>query len=175
MTEKNVYPLGAKPLSQDEVYRQLKDIEAKLKEVHEGVSGIIQDGGMPDSAKHLDEVLRHTEEAATDIMNAASAIGDLVSGSPDTIRDKVGEHVTKIFEACTFQDISGQRIKKVLKSLKAIEDKVSHLVHALEGKKGNFSGSPHSKGDPLLSGPQLPSDAPTQEEVDKLFSKLNNG
>ncbi len=35
---------------------------------------------------------------------------------------------TRIYEACSFQDITGQRITKVVATLKTIERKVAHII-----------------------------------------------
>ena len=37
--------------------------------------------------------------------------------------------VTQIFEACNFQDVTGQRISKVVKTLQLIDNRVSQLLH----------------------------------------------
>ena len=41
---------------------------------------------------------------------------------------KLQDAVTQIYEACSFQDITGQRITKVVTTLKAIEGKVAHII-----------------------------------------------
>ena len=41
---------------------------------------------------------------------------------------KLQDAVTRIYEACSFQDITGQRITKVVTTLKVIEEKVAHII-----------------------------------------------
>jgi chemotaxis protein CheZ len=84
------------------------------------------------------------------------------------------DQVTNIFEACNFQDISGQRIRKVTKVLETIETKVIKLV-AMFGSEHEGVKTPTAepKGplsdQELLNGPQLDG-APTQDDVDRLFN-----
>ena len=47
------------------------------------------------------------------------------SGEPAA---KLQDATTRIYEACSFQDITGQRITKVVAALKAIEAKVAQIV-----------------------------------------------
>jgi chemotaxis protein CheZ len=84
--------------------------------------------------------------------------------------------VTKILEACSFQDITGQRINKVVKSIKQIDEKISRLMGVLEEK---IPGLPSTvlqdtrQGDAkLLNGPQMPDKAISQDDIDKLLADL---
>lgn len=81
----------------------------------------------------------------------------------------------KIFEACSFQDITGQRIRKVVRTLTDIEERVGHLISLL-GDKAAGTGDNEDKrvGDArLLNGPQLPPQAVSQDEIDKLLAELD--
>jgi chemotaxis protein CheZ len=106
-------------------------------------------------------------------MDAAGAISALVAGTPKA--DKINEHITQIYNACTFQDVSSQRITKVMKTIRAIEEKVSQLADALQGSAGALTAvkpAAAASGEPdLLSGPQLPDSMPSQDDIDKMFSK----
>jgi len=89
--------------------------------------------------------------------------------------DKVREIATRIYEACNFQDITGQRITKVVRTLKHIEDKIEALLSAFgDGVRStapNTEGTLPSNDDRrLLHGPQLPEDANRQDEIDAIFA-----
>ena len=91
--------------------------------------------------------------------------------------------VTRIYEACNFQDITGQRITKVVKTLKHIEDRVSAMLSVFGDETCHRAADRHaapvapppaskppaaaSEGD-LLNGPQLPDDAKKQAEIDAI-------
>jgi chemotaxis protein CheZ len=87
--------------------------------------------------------------------------------------------VTRIYEACNFQDITGQRISKVVATLKTIETRLVSLAAAVgHGEGAAKSGKPApqdgSKGSDagLLNGPQLPQNATKQDEVDALLNDV---
>ncbi|MFM2129670.1 MAG: hypothetical protein RL477_1216, partial [Pseudomonadota bacterium] len=80
-------------------------------------------------------------------------------------------------------DITGQRITRIVRALKDIESKVSAIVTTFSGVPGAVSkvekpapapssanGKPSDKE--LLNGPQLPTAAQSQEDIDALFNSL---
>ncbi|WP_235035385.1 protein phosphatase CheZ [Roseomonas sp. 18066] len=83
----------------------------------------------------LDAVVGETEGAAFEILRQAeraqAAAGRLHAGtSTDTGADltEVDEAATAIVLACAFQDITGQRVRKVLSTMRAVEARVAALV-----------------------------------------------
>jgi chemotaxis regulatin CheY-phosphate phosphatase CheZ len=57
--------------------------------------------------------------------------------SPDQqklLSEEIQERVVSIFEACNFQDLTGQRIKKVMTTMKFIEKTVSNIGVCMEAK-----------------------------------------
>lgn len=139
---------------------------------------------IPTATDELDAIIEATAEATNAIMDAVEAIekaGDGLTGEPAA---KLSEGTTKVYEACGFQDITGQRITKVIKALKEIEHRVDAMVAAF----GEEIGSPSAKAatpapaktkdgegtkpvtdEDLLNGPQLKSTAKTQAEIDALL------
>ena len=85
---------------------------------------------------------------------------------------KLQAAVTTIYEACSFQDITGQRITKIVTTLKAIEQKVAHIVGTFApGKPNEQLSEDHVPSDAdLLNGPQLPGNAMDQSDIDKLLA-----
>lgn len=86
--------------------------------------------------------------------------------------EKLTAAVTRIFEACNFQDLTGQRITKVVGALKHIETKIGALMHALGEEIGAPPPAPADDEDPekkLLNGPQMPGQGVSQDDIDRLF------
>ena len=78
---------------------------------------------------------------------------------------------TPIYEACSFQDITGQRISKVVATLKAIDAKVAHIVAAFTPELDDADALPEMPADAeLLNGPQLPVHAMDQSDIDRLLA-----
>ena len=88
--------------------------------------------------------------------------------------DAMQEATMRIYEACSFQDITGQRITKVVSTLKAIEAKVVQIAASF-GTRRRTGGVPVPEGAPstetgLLNGPQLPAAAMDQADIDRLLA-----
>lgn len=144
---------------------------------------------LPDSARskmneasdELDEIVRSTEEATHQILNAAEAIEQAAAAacdSDDSVQpeiDRIREEYMNIILACSFQDITGQRIKKVVSALHFIEDKVEELMEVLGlARTPELSRERRRKAarddEPLLNGPAAPGSAPIdQSSIDSLF------
>ncbi|WP_337998032.1 protein phosphatase CheZ [Oleispirillum naphthae] len=129
----------------------------------------------------LDAIVEHTEAATNTIMENVEAISDLVAEAREKARNpevsaalaKVDEHAGEIFTACSFQDITGQRITKVVRSLKFVEERVNSLIgmwgrDALAALKGE-DAKPADADAALLNGPQLAGQGVSQDDVDRLF------
>ena len=141
----------------------------------------IQQEHIPSATDELDAIVAHTEEATGTILDAAEKLEELAASSDKKTAETITEAVTSIYEACNFQDITGQRITKVVKTLKHIEEKVDALISAFgsqvndgfeeeeadgETKKKNDK---LDKGKELVNGPQLKEDAKSQQEIDALL------
>jgi chemotaxis protein CheZ len=87
--------------------------------------------------------------------------------------------VTRIYEACSFQDITGQRIGKVVSALKSIEKRVAAVTQSFgrgEGEALAETDEPapaRTEGEELANGPQLPGAATSQAEIDRLLASFD--
>jgi len=170
MNKKHEY----KNLLPADLYKQIEELYDSFQNIQCEVTGIVSDNKMTDSTAHLEDVIKSTEEATHVILDAATAIQMTVeSGKPTAeITAAVIEQVTKIYEACNFQDISGQRIKKVLKHLDMLKENLAMLATCAKSYAVGEVKKAVVKEEGLLNGPQLSAVAPTQEEIDKLFSSF---
>jgi chemotaxis protein CheZ len=138
---------------------------------------------IPAAADELDAVVAETAAATGALMDACDRLqAQDMSGASHPLQDAINAEVTAIFEACSFQDITGQRITKVVKALKNIEQKVADILKALghasksaDKALANVAAEKETpKGDAaLLNGPQLSGKAISQEEIDKLLSSFD--
>jgi chemotaxis protein CheZ len=154
-------------------------VEAKLEIA--ALSHTTEENGTDKNLSHasleLNEVVRHTEEATNLIMDKADAIMAIAGGLSDTeISAQLNEHAVGILESCSFQDITGQRIRKVLGTLEQIELRVNRLVKLFGGTlPENLAIAPIVTGarrpdEDLCNGPQLSKDKPSQDDIDKFFA-----
>ncbi len=132
----------------------------------------------------LGAVVGGTEEATQQILEAAEAIDQAASAltkvnSPDQqklISEEIQERVVSIFEACNFQDLTGQRIKKVMNTMKFIENHITVMMDIWGGVDAIKAHAPpivdnRAEDEKLLNGPKLAEDAghASQDDIDALF------
>ncbi|RMF12626.1 MAG: chemotaxis protein CheZ [Alphaproteobacteria bacterium] len=136
---------------------------------------------IPDASDELDAIVAATEDAAGKIMDAAEEIEMLAAKSRGKMAERLGEVATKIYEASSFQDITGQRVTKVVQTLRHLEEKLATLAEAIGDRSleppedvvtdenGNVVNEKA-----LLHGPQLPEEANSQDEIDALLASFDD-
>ena len=122
----------------------------------------------------LNAVVNGTERATQKILVAAEAIDSVANTLSAALKGKIeqdlahdiSDQVIRIFEACNFQDLIGQRISKVMVTLKFVEDNIANV---LNGTK--TTPPPGGGGAPSLHGPRLDSDSGhlAQSDIDAMF------
>jgi chemotaxis protein CheZ len=137
---------------------------------------------LPNATDELDAIVGSTEEATNGILQAMETLEALVGEMSPELGEKVSSAVTQVYEACNFQDVTGQRITKVVRALKHIESKVDALVSAFGEDIAKFKAThpdaapvPEAKSDDaaLLNGPQLPGNASKQDDIDALLASFD--
>jgi chemotaxis protein CheZ len=132
----------------------------------------------------LGAVVGGTEEATQQILEAAEAIDQASTAltkvnSPDQqklLSEEIQERVVSIFEACNFQDLTGQRIGKVMTTMKFIENHINVMMDIWGGVDAIRAHAPpiidDREGDAkLLNGPKAEGDVghASQNDIDALF------
>ncbi|WP_420393073.1 protein phosphatase CheZ [Acuticoccus sp.] len=158
------------------------DIQKRIEVTKQEVSALHARGVSEQSKGRATEQLRAVvvgTEAATDaILAAAEAIDGAVfllrvSEDADVRRaaQTVADCVVKIFEACNFQDITGQRISKVVGSLEFIEERIASMVDLWKAQDLVSPAALDADDRTMLNGPALDGDrgVVSQDEVDALF------
>lgn len=130
-------------------------------------------GDIQTATDELDAIIGATEQASGTIMDACEGIQELLDGVSEPQRSKIQDKVTEIFEACSFQDITGQRITKVVKVVKTIEAKIEEFLgdtSLLAGQGAVKKDISEWSDEELKNGPQLQGEGVSQEEIDKLLA-----
>lgn len=139
-------------------------------------------------ADTLDDIVENTETASNTILESMEQIEDALSdlrakGDPevDAVCDRINERSNAVFEACSFQDLTGQRITRVVNSLKFIEERINSMVRMWgkeelakvveEVSRESEAQTQVDADKALLHGPQSSNSAIKQEDVDKMFSQ----
>ncbi|MFB9264223.1 protein phosphatase CheZ [Bradyrhizobium erythrophlei] len=133
----------------------------------------------------LGAVVGGTEQATQQILEAAEAIDQAATAlsknvTPDQqklLSEEIQERVVGIFEACNFQDLTGQRINKVMQTMKFIEQHIYEMMNIWGGVDAIKAHTPAivdtREGDAkLLNGPKLDGDAghASQDDIDAMFN-----
>jgi chemotaxis protein CheZ len=134
--------------------------------------------------RELDAVAESAERATQQILTAAEDIEDaantlsasLKRQQEQTLALDIQENLLKIFEACNFQDLTGQRITKVLTTLKFVEERIAHMIEIWGGidafQAYAETAAVDLGGGALLHGPKLDGDEGhvSQDDVDAIFA-----
>lgn len=152
------------------ILAQIELILRRFQEISAETKVILSPESMPHAELQLKDVLKTTEESTLSILAQATAISMALQeeNAGDALQEKVQACVCKIYEACSFQDLTGQRIKKVLGQINDIGMHLKRLSD-IANHRGGIPAAP--KKDPLLNGPQLTHEAPNQNDIDHLFTK----
>ncbi len=101
-------------------------------------------------ADQLSAIVKGTEDATNAILLSVEGISDLIAAHRAAVAGgddaewlgELDDKINAMFEACAFQDITGQRITKVLTSLKFIEERINKMVD-IWGRDGLAHEPPH--------------------------------
>lgn len=178
--------------------RLFQEIEDLARYIHAAKAEIvalnpvdIRETFLPTAAGELDAIVQSTEKATGAIMDATEAVDAVSAEAPADLAERLRDATTRIYEACSFQDLTGQRITKVVRMLACVEERVDALVRAFDpvgrmastpapednvqqaGNRGR--ASVHAVGDrdadgALLNGPQDEGEAMKQDDIDALLN-----
>jgi len=161
------------------IYRELKAIADYISflrsEIGELQANEMRSKRIPAAGEELHAVVSATEAAGNAIMASAEAVMGASAASLDEYKAFVEEQMLAIFEACSFQDLTGQRITKVVGTLEQIETRVSRFAVATNANdKSGFANDEEAaraeRSDALLlHGPALDGEGIVQTEVDALM------
>ncbi len=148
------------------------DIAKARQEIRDIRPHDIAEHGLPDAGAELAAITGDTEIATNSIMTAAEAIIGMDASMPG-LKAAVDDQVMAIFEACAFQDITGQRVSKIVKVLERIEERINHLADSLGIEDADtaveMTAEEKRRHDLLLNGPAIAGPETKQDEIDALF------
>ncbi|MGU9980319.1 hypothetical protein ACJ4V0_09775 [Phreatobacter sp. HK31-P] len=133
-------------------------------------------GHFEDASVELDAIVQATATATGDILSAAETIQEIAwtlreMGAEGEVCDLIDTKTTDIYTACSFQDITGQRTRKVIGVLRFLEDRIDSMM-AIWGESGVAAAPPPVAEKPeasLLNGPAKPGEGLVQDDVDMML------
>lgn len=136
---------------------------------------------IPAASDELDAVVSHTAAATNEILDVCEGLERLQGQCEGEVAEALGTAVTRIYEACSFQDITGQRIGKVVFALKSIEARIASVqagfTPAVTPEPAAAIPIPAARtateGERLAHGPALPGNGVSQTEIDRLLASFD--
>lgn len=164
----------------DEIYEAIAETKREIATLH--VNGL-HSAEMNRVTDELDAIVHGTEQATEQILAAAEVIDDnaakltkVLTGEEDQWTHDIQESVVSVFEACNFQDLTGQRITKVVNVLRFIEERIVNMMDIWGGidqfQEIDVDNPLEKTGDDaLLNGPALGGEegVASQDDIDALF------
>ncbi|KZL05484.1 chemotaxis regulator CheZ [Pseudovibrio axinellae] len=166
----------------DAIYEAIAETKTEIAALHTKASVEHDERGRV--TLELDAIVSGTEGATEQILSAAEMIDQnaatvlpMVPGEHEGLVSDIHEQVVSIFEACNFQDLTGQRISKVVNTLSFVEERIIRMIEIWGGIESfkefseNLAINKREDDAALLHGPSLDVDAGTvtQDDIDALF------
>lgn len=160
-------------------------IESAKAEIAEVRPDEIRDEHLPMATDELEAVVGATEQATNRILEAVETVEEVATEVDEASAEKITGAVTQVYEACNFQDITGQRITKVVKALQQIEQKVEVLLAAFgedmardrQDRRDDRQAAPGDDAPAddagLMNGPAQPNEGISQEDIDALLANFD--
>ncbi len=160
------------------LFHYIQRVRSEIAAIHHPAE---EDHHFEKMGDQLDAIVEATEKATDTIMSTVESnealLGEVRAGLGDdgliAKIDEVSANNMGLFEACSFQDITGQRIGKVVEELKFMNDKLASMVDiwgpealSKEPLLGKADDTPEGE---VLEGPALEGKGVSQDDIDKLF------
>src|SRR5204863_5617028 len=135
-------------------------------------------GKFGEASEELDSVVQQTEAATSDILACAERIQEMAwtlreQGIDGAVCDLLDAKATEVYTACSFQDLTGQRTRKVIGVMQYLEDRINAMI-AIWGLDGALAAEAAETravetGKALLNGPAKPGHGLDQADVDMVM------
>lgn len=159
------------------VYRELREIAGYIDSMRTEIGALqvndLKNSRIPSAGEELGAIVKATEQATNTIMECAEAVMGADDSDPAAYKALVDEKMMIIFEACSFQDITGQRTRKVIQVLHYLEDRINAMIGiwGLDGTMAAEAAEQRAVDEDraLLNGPAKPGHGLDQADVDMVM------
>lgn len=159
---------------------EFRDIAGFIKKARDEIGDLrpsdIKQNRLPRAGEELEAIVQDTEVATEKIMSTAEDVLALDPETNENYATEIQDRMLVIIEACSFQDLTGQRVSKVVSTLKQIEDRISRFasVMGLEEAPVELTAEEIRAKELLLNGPAIGGPATAQEDIDAMFAADSN-
>jgi len=161
------------------IYRDFTDIAGQITSMKREIGNLraqdMKHNRVPEAGRELDAIVESTEEATHTIMESAETIMSADPSDQAAYQEVVNDNVMRIFEACSFQDLTGQRISRVVSTLNYIDERVSTFVERLKLADNDLppieeTAEERRQRELILHGPQNAGEGVSQDDVDSMLA-----
>lgn len=161
------------PHARDDVLRMRQALQRARQELT-----ATMDARLQRMAEELKSIRRDTDSATHTVLGKIEQIDDMAKTLAAALKSEqhralaqdIQEHATRIYEACNFQDIAGQRIANALLAIEAVESQLARAAATLDER---LTTQATTERNALVNGPRLTGDIghASQDDVDLIFSE----
>lgn len=119
-------------------------------------------GKFGEATEELDSIVHATESATSDILAAAEQVQEVAwtlreQGLEPEVCDLIDARATDIYTVCSFQDLTGQRTRKVIQVMRYLEDRINAMIDiwgldsTMAAEAGEVARA--HRGEPRIAGP----------------------
>ncbi len=169
------------------LHQELDNLVHYVERLRQELADTIRKKGDRSDFEHmsvqLDALVKNTEEASYNILKSSEDILDTVDKlreenseeDRNKLCDAIASKAMGTLEACSFQDITGQRVTKILRSLQFVEDRVNSMAE-IYGQSSittlglEISANEEPSEEVCMDGPAIQAEeAISQDDIDALF------
>lgn len=166
-----------------EVRNLLRYVERLRQEVASTIRKETEDkSSFETMSDQLDAIIQSTADASATILECSEGVAEVAGNLRENLDreenqamcDQIMDYSMKAMEACGFQDLTGQRITRIVSSLRFVEERVQAMVElcgheAIQEMSESMGSHVEPSEDVEMHGPQLAGDSISQDDIDKLF------
>jgi chemotaxis regulatin CheY-phosphate phosphatase CheZ len=132
-----------------------------------------QPGKILEASEELDSIVHATEKATSNILAAAEQVQEIAwtvreQDFAAPICDQLDALATDIYTACSFQDLTGQRIQKVIHAMRYLEERIDTMINIWDdGASAEARSTPATEAKPAATAPQAAHHDVAQDDLNQ--------
>lgn len=137
----------------DRLRMDLLEMSRAISRTRHEISTLRPQGAQPNelgvASEALDAIVRTTERATSDILEAAEQIQEAAwtlreEGASEAMCDELDRRATDIYTACSFQDLTAQRTTRIVDTLRFLEGRINAMIEIWgDGETGEAPDGGH--------------------------------
>jgi chemotaxis protein CheZ len=171
------------PQAEKKIHVDLIEMANAIARTKSEIAAIKPDGGAEGqigiATTELDSIVETTERATSDILASAERIQEIAwtlreLGIDPSVCDMLDKHATETYTACSFQDLTGQRTRKVIEVLRFLEARIDAMIKIWRLNEIVAPSKETNTKTSLVNGPAAPGEGLIQVEVDEVLALTRN-